>query len=222
MIPAERIYTRARQWFSCGADDPRRRVGAWLCATALGQPDVPVPDVALPAVDSSGAPIADQPLDLVRADPGLLLKLADQVAGQTGFGRMTDQVPADLLASWSTALPVAVTLAVRAHDLAVTSALLLAGAYLQYDWHPALRDATNFVAAQQQPDGGFGAMPVDADPALQDTVRVPLTLGCVWALTETMWAGATPAEASGQQGLAAARPLLLATLTRGGSRTPRP
>lgn len=123
----------------------------------------------------------------------MLLRLVDQIVGQTESGRMTDRVPAELLAGWTTALPVAVAVAVRAHDLAVTSALLLAGAYLRCGGHAVLRDATAYVVAQQQPDGGFGALPADADPALQDTVRVPLTLGCVWALAEITGAGATPA-----------------------------
>lgn len=152
--------------------------------------------------------MTDQPLDLLRADPGRLLQLADQIAYHTRFGRMTDRVPADLLAGWITALPVAVALAVPAHDLPVTSALLRAGAYLRCGRCPELCDAAAFVIAQQHPDGGFGALAPHADPALQDTVRVPLTLACVWALAETMQASAAPTEMSGQQELAAAQPLL--------------
>jgi hypothetical protein len=187
MILVDRVFTRARQWFSCGTDNPPRRLGAWLCATALGESASPVPKFPLPEVSSSDEPVIGQPLDLVQSDPALLLRLADQIAGQTVFGRMTDRVPPNLLARWATALPAAVSVAVRAHDLVVTSALLRAGAYLQCGGHPELRDATAFVAAQQQSDGGFGALPADADPALQDAVRVPLTLGCVWALAAVMW-----------------------------------
>lgn len=187
MIPVDRVFTRARHWFSCGIDNPPRRLGTWICATALGESAFPVPELALPAVSRLTVPVIDRPLDLVRSDPALLLSLADQIAGLTGFGRRTDRVSPHLLARWITALPAAVSVAVRAHDLAATSALLRAGTYLRCGGHPELRDAAAFVAAQQQPDGGFGALPADADPILQDTVRVPLTLGCVWALAETMW-----------------------------------
>lgn len=152
--------------------------------------------------------MTDQPLDLVRADPGLLLRFADQIAYQTGFGRMADQILADLLARWINALPVAVTVAVCARDLAITSALLRDGAYLRHSRCPELHAATAFVAAQQQPDGGFGALAVDADPTLRDTVRLPLTLACVWALAETMEVSAASAETSDQDGLATAQPLL--------------
>lgn len=210
MIAVEQVYRRAHQWFRRATDDPRCRVGAWLCMTARGEPAGALPDLALPPAGCRDEPRTDQPMDLVRADPARLLRLADQITDQTMFGRTTDQVPADLLASWTIALPVAVALAVRAHDLVVTSALLRAGAYLRRDGkHPQLRDATAFLAAQQQPDGGFGALPVGADPALQHTVRVPLTLGCVWALAETM-AKHTPTEGDGWRGLTIARPLLAA------------
>lgn len=187
MIPVDRVFTRARQWFSCGIDNPPRRLGTWICAAALGESGFPIPEFALPAISPSTVPVIDQPLDLVRSDPALLLSLADQITDRTVFGRMTDRIPPNLLAHWASALPAAVSVAVRAHDLAVTSALLRAGAYLRCCVHPELRDAMAFVAAQQQPDGGFGALPADADPTLQDTVRVPLTLGCVWALAETIW-----------------------------------
>jgi hypothetical protein len=56
-----------------------------------------------------------------------LLYLADQIAGRTVFGRMTDRVPVNLLAGWTTALPVAMAVAVRAHNLAATSALVATG-----------------------------------------------------------------------------------------------
>ncbi|MGH3871132.1 MAG: DUF6895 family protein [Pseudonocardiaceae bacterium] len=178
MIAAEQAYRRAHQWFRRAPDDPRCRAGAWLCATALGEPAGPVPDLVLPVASRC----SDQPPAPVRADPACLLRLAEQITDQTGFGRTTDRIPTDRLTGWATALPVAVTLAVRARDLAVTSALLLAGACLHCGGHPQLRHAAAFVAAQQQPDGGFGALPPDADAALCSTVRVPLTFGCVWAL----------------------------------------
>lgn len=188
MIPVDRVFHRARQWFSSGVANPPRRLGTWICATALGEPARPVPQLALPAARPPAVPATDQPLDLVRSDPALLLSLADRIAGQTAFGRMADPVSPTLLTRWAAALPAAVSVAVRAHDLATTSALLRAGTYLRCGQHPVLREAAAFVAAQQQPDGGFGALPADADPALHDTVRVPLTLGCVWALAETRWA----------------------------------
>jgi hypothetical protein len=56
-----------------------------------------------------------------------LLYLADQIAGRTVFGRMTDRVPVNLLAGWTTALPVTMAVAVRAHNLAATSALVATG-----------------------------------------------------------------------------------------------
>lgn len=185
MIAVDRVFIRARQWFSGGIDNPPRRLGMWICATALGESVPAVPEFVLPQAGSPGEPRIDQPLGLVRSDPALLLRLADQIAAQTVFGRMTDRVCPKLVSRWATALPAAVSLAVRAHDLATTSALLRAGAYLQCDGHPVLRDAAAFVVAQQQPDGGFGALPAGADPALHDTVRVPLSLGCVWTLAET-------------------------------------
>jgi hypothetical protein len=75
--------------------------------------------------------------------------------------------------------------------------VLRAAAHAGLASNRSVRLGATFVAAQQHPDGRFGyygaelvTLPAEFDPELD--LVLPVTLGCLWALIETVAPGTGP------------------------------
>lgn len=170
-----------------GADEPLRRL-------ATGQREA-LPD-DIPAAGGNDMPA--WALGLLRADPQVLTRIADRAALESLWGYATTALPSRERAGWSTALPVALTLAVQERDLALLPALIRAIGYLGLHAHPLTTAATAFLISQQQPDGGLGILPAGADPQLEVRIRLRLTVSFAWALAERIAPGFTAGVMSGE------------------------
>ncbi|MFI5493487.1 hypothetical protein [Actinoplanes sp. NPDC051859] len=170
-----------------GPDEPLQRL-----VTGRRQP---LPDSVPPSTPDDAPPWA---LGLLRADPQTLTDLAEQAALDSLWGATTTAMPSRVRAGWSTALPVAIALAVQARDLAVLPTLIRAAGYLALHEHPLTTGAAAFLISQQQPDGGLGALPTSADPQLAIHARLPLTVSFAWTLAELLDPGFTTRIMSGE------------------------
>jgi hypothetical protein len=171
-----------------GADEPLRRLATHQDLPFLDDERFTTGDGEMPA----------WALGLLRADPAVLAELADRAALDSLWGCATGTLGSRKRAGWSTALPVALALAVRERDLALLPALIRAIGYLGLVEHPLTVAATAFLVSQQQPDGGLGIMPAGADPRLQVEVRLGLTVSFAWALAEMTCPGFTAAVMNGE------------------------
>jgi hypothetical protein len=170
-----------------GADEPLRRL-----ATGRRQP---FPD-DIPTAGTNDMPA--WALGLLRADPQTLAGLAERAALDSLWGCTTPTMATRERAGWSTALPVGLALAAQHRDLALLPALIRAIGYLELREHPLTTTATALLISQQQPDGGLGLLPADADPQLETRIRLRLTVSFVWALAEMTEPRFTAAVMSGE------------------------
>jgi hypothetical protein len=169
-----------------GADEPLRRLAVATDRTAA----VEIPETAADAMPAWA-------LGLLRADPAILTALADRAATDSLWGCAAAALGARQRAGWSTALPVAVTLAVQERDLALVPALIRAAGYLGLSEHPIVTGATAYLMSQQQHDGGLGALPAGADPQPATGTRLSLTVSFVWTLAEATRPGFTAGVMNG-------------------------
>ena len=119
-----------------------------------------------------------------------------QIAASTACGTASVRMPPQARAALHAALPVVMLHTLRQYDL-VTGALMLRSLnYLSARRSRSIRCAISFLQAQQQPDGRFGYLAMEAsrveaalglDPEVE--LYLPVTVSCLWALAEVLDAG---------------------------------
>jgi hypothetical protein len=153
--------------------------------------------LALHRIGLSGSPnsAADQTIvhrpmiELLAADMNDIRDLYSAICNLTCFG--TRRYP-DFLRPREIkyAVSVLMTDALRNYDLSTGANLLRAAAYLEMTRDPVVENAISFLNLQQLSDGRFGQYDLLArrvreagfDPCLQ--MYLPLTVSCVWSLSE--------------------------------------
>jgi hypothetical protein len=134
--------------------------------------------------------------DLVTAGLPRVRAVCGQIAASTGYGTTAaSMAPADR-AAVRDALSTVLLQVLRQHDLVAGGLLLRSLGYLGARRDRSISCASSFLRAQQQPDGRFGYLAMEArqaevafgaDPVTE--LYLPITVSCVWALAETLGGG---------------------------------
>jgi hypothetical protein len=134
--------------------------------------------------------------DLVTAGLPRIRAVCGQIAASTGYGTTAaSMAPADR-AALRDALSAVLLQVLRQHDLVAGGLLLRSLGYLGAWRDRSISCASSFLRAQQQPDGRFGYLAMEArqaevafgaDPVTE--LYLPITVSCVWALAETLGGG---------------------------------
>jgi len=168
---------------------PQRDAGAAVLLAQLGYRAYPV-WVTLPAADIGGDAAA-----LLRADEARVRAVCNAIASATQFGLRPLTADRAVRESLALVLPIILVASLRQNDLETGAAVLRAIRYLRLPRTRAARQATTFVADQQQGDGKFGYLAAETaaianargwvpfDAARQ--LYLPVTVSCLWALAET-------------------------------------
>ncbi|HET6633386.1 MAG TPA: hypothetical protein VFH77_00010 [Streptomyces sp.] len=144
--------------------------------------------------EEAPGPIPD---DYRPGQPGVLLR-ADRAALLAACrAAQSDGLPADVRVELSSTLPAVLVAALRCYDLILGAVLLRAVAALLGNDAERVRGAIDFLLAQQQPDGSFGAFggelealgATEAAPREDvppEALLVPVTAACVAGLSAVM------------------------------------
>lgn len=135
-------------------------------------------------------------LTLFRADKEQLRAIGAIIAAATHFGRHAPRAEPDLLATLRLVLPPILLETLRRGDIDTGAVLLRTLRYLRLTPTQTVRDATTFLAGQQQRDGEFGYFSARAivtyeemkhgcEADLDIGLHLPITVSCLWSLAET-------------------------------------
>ncbi|MEU8887186.1 hypothetical protein [Streptomyces sp. NPDC048442] len=145
--------------------------------------------------DCTAAPAVQQPPAPYRPGPPSSLLRADRARLEEACraAEAADRLPAEVRAELAGTLPAVLVAALRCYDLVFGPELLRAVVALRGRDDPTVLRAVDFLLAQQQPDGSFGAFggEIEAlaqgsasaeEPVPVEEVLVPVTAACVRGL----------------------------------------